>query len=63
MNGLLDFLHSVIFELVGSGDVLLGPVNVLFGVPAPDHHNVLSLLFFLEEPRNIFITEQMLIII
>lgn len=47
MNDLLDFLHSIIFELVGSGNVLLGPVNVLLGVPAPDHHDVLSLLFLL----------------
>lgn len=58
MKGLLDFLHSVVFELVGSGDVLLGPVNVLLGVPAPDHHNVLSLLLFLEHRANVSVTVQ-----
>lgn len=47
LSGLLDFLPSIISELVGPGDVLLGPFNVFIGVPAPNNHDVLSLLFFL----------------
>lgn len=46
-DGLLDFLPSVLSELVGPGDILLGPFNVFVGVPAPNDHDVLPLLFFL----------------
>lgn len=49
LNGLLDFLPSIVFELVRSGDILLGPFDVLVGVPVPDYHDILSLLFFLLE--------------
>lgn len=52
-NSLLDFLHPIVFELVGSGDVVLGPVAVLHGVPVPDHHGVLSLVLILGAPRII----------
>lgn len=48
LKDLLDFLRSVVSELVGSGHVPLGPVDVLAHVPAADHHNVLSLLFVLK---------------
>lgn len=48
LEDLLDFLRSVVSELVGSGHVPLGPVDVLVHVPAADHHDVLSLLFVLK---------------
>lgn len=47
-DNLLDFLPSILSELVGPGDILLGPFNVFIGVPAPNNHDVLSLLFFLQ---------------
>lgn len=54
MNDLLDFLYSILFELVGSGDVLLGPLSMLHGVPVPDHHRVLSLLFILGHQGTLY---------
>ena len=44
---LLDFLQVVVLQLVGARHVLLGPLQMLVGVPAPDHHDVLPLLLVL----------------
>lgn len=48
LDSLLDFLPSILSQLVGPGDILLGPFNVFIAVPAPNNHDVLSLLFFLQ---------------
>lgn len=53
LKGLLDFLHSVLSELEGSGDVLLGPVEVFICIPVPHHYNVLPLLFILQHKEKI----------
>lgn len=48
-RGILDFLDPVLFQCIGASDVLLGPLQVGLPGPAAHNHDVLALLFVLEQ--------------